>query len=36
VFAIDKAGIVRYNEALENAGNEPDYAKLMDALAGLA
>ena len=33
VFVIDKGGIVRYREILEDARNEPDYAKLNDALA---
>ncbi|MBE3088472.1 MAG: peroxiredoxin [Chloroflexi bacterium] len=36
VFVIDKAGVIRYSEVLENAGSEPDYARLMGALAGLA
>jgi peroxiredoxin len=35
VFVIDKAGIVRYREILEDARNEPDYVKLNDALARL-
>jgi peroxiredoxin len=33
VFVIDKAGIVRYREILEDARNEPDYEKLRQALA---
>jgi glutaredoxin-dependent peroxiredoxin len=36
VVVIDKAGIVRYREALEDARNEPDYAKLKDALGKLS
>jgi peroxiredoxin len=35
VFVIDKAGIVRHREILEDARNEPDYASLNDALARL-
>ena len=35
VFVIDKAGIVRYREVLEDARNEPDYEKLRHALAQL-
>ena len=27
VFVIDKSGVVRYREVLEDARNEPDYAK---------
>ena len=34
VFVIDKAGIVRYREVLEDARNEPDYDKVFKALAG--
>ena len=33
VFVIDKGGVVRYREVLEDARNEPDYAKLNEALA---
>src|SRR5258706_5714154 len=36
VIVIDKEGIVRYREALEDARNEPDYGKLKDALAKLS
>ena len=36
VFVIDKSGVVRYREVLEDARNEPDYAKLNEALANLA
>src|SRR5712671_7221452 len=36
VFVIDKGGIIRYREILEDARNEPDYDKLKQALAQLA
>jgi glutaredoxin-dependent peroxiredoxin len=36
VFVIDKGGVVRYREVLEDARNEPDYAKLNEALAGIS
>src|SRR5215212_1953873 len=32
VFVIDKEGIVRYREVLDDARNEPDYQKLKQAL----
>ena len=32
VFVIDQGGVVRYSEVLEDARNEPDYAKLNEAL----
>src|SRR5712671_5468298 len=35
VIVIDKAGIVRYREVLDDARNEPDYGKLKQVLAGL-
>lgn len=35
VFLIDKAGIVRHREVLEDARNEPDYDKLQAALKQL-
>ena len=35
VFVIDKSGTVRHREVLEDARNEPDYAKVTQALAGL-
>jgi peroxiredoxin len=35
VFVIDKSGIVRHAEVLEDARNEPDYGKVKAALAGL-
>ena len=34
-FVIDKEGIVRYAEVLENAGEEPDYGKIDAALEGI-
>src|SRR6187551_3502032 len=36
VFVIDKDGVVRHREVLEDARNEPDYEKVYGALAGLA
>jgi peroxiredoxin len=36
VFVIDKDGIVRHREVLEDARNEPDYEKVFGALASLA
>ena len=33
VFVIDQSGVVRYREVLEDARNEPDYAKLNEAVA---
>ena len=35
VFVLDKNGVVRHREVLEDARNEPDYEKLHQALAGL-
>ena len=35
VIVIDRAGVVRYREALDDARNEPDYEKLKDALTKL-
>ena len=32
VFVIDRGGVVRYREVLEDARNEPDYAKLNEAV----
>ena len=32
VFVLDKDGVVRYREVLEDARNEPDYAKALAAL----
>ena len=34
-FVIDKAGIVRYAEVLENAGLQPDFASVKASLAAL-
>jgi len=36
VFVIDKDGVVRHSEVLEDARNEPDYEKVFGALASLA
>ena len=35
VFVIDKGGVVRHREVLDDARNEPDYAKVKSALASL-
>ncbi len=35
VFVIDKSGIVRYREVLDDARNEPDYKKLNEALGAI-
>jgi peroxiredoxin len=35
VFVIDRQGIVRHKEVLEDARNEPDYEQVKAALAGL-
>ena len=35
VFVIDKSGVVRYREVLDDARNEPDYGKLSEALTKL-
>ena len=35
VFVIDKDGVVRHREVLEDARNEPDYQKVYAALASL-
>lgn len=34
-FVIDRAGVVRYAEVLDDARNEPNYAKVTQTLAGL-
>ncbi len=34
-FVIDKEGIIRYAEVLENAGEVPDFKKIREVLAGL-
>ena len=36
VFLIDKDGVVRHREVLDDARNEPDYEKVFSALAALA
>ena len=33
VFVLDKTGVVRYKEVLDDARNEPDYSKALAALA---
>ena len=35
VFVIDKDGVVRYREVLDDARNEPDYQKVFDTLGKL-
>ena len=35
VFVIDKDGIVRYREVLDDARNEPDYGKVLEVVSGL-
>jgi peroxiredoxin len=35
VFVIDRVGVVRYAEVLDDARNEPNYAKVQAALASL-
>jgi peroxiredoxin len=35
VFVIDKGGVVRHREVLEDARNEPDYGKVKQTLASL-
>ena len=34
MFVIDRSGVVRHREVLEDARNEPDYAKVKQTLAG--
>jgi glutaredoxin-dependent peroxiredoxin len=36
VFVIDKDGVVRHREVLEDARNEPDYARVLSAVEGLS
>jgi peroxiredoxin len=36
VFVIDKDGIVRYREVLEDARNEPDYQKVISCVSSLS
>jgi peroxiredoxin len=33
VFVLDKDGVVRHSEVLEDARNEPNYQKIMDSVA---
>jgi peroxiredoxin len=35
VFVIDKDGVIRHREVLDDARNEPDYQKVYDTLAKL-
>jgi peroxiredoxin len=35
VFVIDKDGVVRHREVLDDARNEPDYQKVQEVLSGL-
>jgi peroxiredoxin len=35
VFVLDKDGVVRHREVLDDARNEPDYKKVLDSLASL-
>ena len=35
VFVIDRTGVVRHKEVVEDARNEPDYGKVKQALASL-
>src|SRR4026208_1325132 len=35
VFVLDKDGVVRSREVLEDARNEPDYQKILDSVASL-
>ena len=35
IFVIDKGGVVRHREVIEDARNEPDYGKVKQALASL-
>jgi peroxiredoxin len=35
VFVLDKTGVIRYREVLEDARKEPDYQKVYDAVAAL-
>ncbi len=36
VFVIDKDGVVRYREVLEDARNEPNYQQVLGSVAALA
>ena len=35
VFVLDKDGVVRYREVLEDARNEPNYQKVFEAVGAL-
>jgi len=35
VFVLDKDGVVRYREVLDDARNEPDYKKVLESVASL-
>src|SRR3989442_11485558 len=35
VFVVDKDGVIRYREVLDDARNEPDYRKVQQAVAAL-
>jgi peroxiredoxin len=35
VFVLDKSGVVRYREVLDDARNEPNYQKVLDSVAAL-
>lgn len=35
VFVVDRDGVIRYSEVLDDARNEPDYAKLNEALGNI-
>jgi peroxiredoxin len=35
VFVIDKDGVIRHREVLEDARNEPNYGKVLEVLSGL-
>jgi peroxiredoxin len=36
VFVLDKQGVVRYREVLDDARNEPDYGRVLEAARSLA
>jgi hypothetical protein len=36
VFVLDKSGVVRHREVLDDARNEPDYQKVYGAVNALA
>jgi len=36
VFVLDKDGVVRHREVLDDARNEPDYQKVYDAVAAVS